>query len=73
MASERTEVFLRVHNKEGEWLESVDIVTTVPLGYAQLLINDDRACDALEADLKQWLESKWKMLKPVVRKAVPHA
>jgi hypothetical protein len=65
-----TEVVLTVHNAPDEWLESVDIVTTIPLGYAQLLVNNDRVCDALEADLKEFLVNKWKLLRPLtVREA----
>lgn len=63
-----TQVGLTVYNEPGEWLESVDITTTMPLGYAKLLIADDKFCDALEADLKEFLASKWKMLEPLVKK-----
>jgi hypothetical protein len=58
--AKRSEVTLTINdNAPDAWVESVEITTTIPHSYAQLLIQDDSVCAALEKDLKRFLEGKW--------------
>lgn len=63
------EAVLTINNREGALLESVEIVVPIPEKYAVLLVEgDDKFSDALEADLKEFLWSKWNTLAPIVKR-----
>ena len=57
---------LCVYNEPDQLIESVEIDVKIPLFYAKMLVKDDKFCDALEADLQEFLANKAKLFRKSV-------